>query len=561
MFTKRLVRIISLIGLLVPLLAAHRLAAVYAADPEPLAPVAARPQQGGSFRVYLPLIVQPGSPTAQPTTTGVAPTMTSTPPGATATATTTGMTPTTTTTATSEAPTTTPTSTTAIAVPPTATTTTTAVPGGPSGALLFGKDDSYRSADVAVDAQGGMHVAFSKIAPSIDNTHKPVFYGYCPPTNLATCARLDGWTLTPVLDTGADDWPWVQLELTPGGKPRLLIMRNMWFEGRFSAGKQWVYAACDTTCGNTKSWDTIEVLHTETSDDYNDLEYSYHTFALDHLGRPRFIFEDRTDQNGAFYGSYYAACDANCTQSGTWSATRIDRDVKDGNVGIDDQAVLRLTADGHPRVFAYGGYSSNHMTYVECNANCNDSANWSMPALVFNLSSGPGHRSWSPAIDSQGRPRIALYPIAGTLRYLWCDQGCTDVARWTEVKLPLKSDSGEYPSLALDTQGRPRISYQHESGLGYAYCNSRCESAEGEWIFGEAEDSNRLNAEFPIKPLPGCTEGSWIGGYRTSLALDGQGNPRIAYDAEYLMRCQSESGSTNVESKWWTSRLIFFPKP
>lgn len=519
-------------------------------------PASPQSQPAQTFMVYLPLVVQAGTPN------GAAPTVTS----ATTTATTPPVTATpTSVTATTTSVTATPTSVTATATSATATPTTitTTPPQGPSGALLFG-DASFRSADVAVDANGGMHVVFTRIPPlSKEGERKPVFYAYCPGTNLPACDKREGWSLTEIDESFED----VQLELTPDGKPRMLLMRLVYFDnGSFLGGRLYRYAECSSNCADAQSWKHVDVTTSKSSGGLYESDYSYHTFALDHLGRPRFVYEDRASSSGAHRGSWYVFCDANCHALNSWFETRIDNDDGDGSniIYINERTVLRFTSDGRPRLLT-GIFD---LDYVECNERCDLSANWSRPTSLFETGSGSSPYTWSFQLDRNGGLRATFYPRGGPFYYLWCHGSCTDPGKWQGYTLDVGKGSGAYSSLMLDQQDRPRIAYQDmtQTGLGYIWCNENCESEQGVWQGGLVEDDNAIDREHPIRPYAECPQGTWIGGMRPSLSLDKDGNPRIAYDAHYLMTCyrypdDPNDRSTTTEPKWWTSRFIYFPQP
>jgi hypothetical protein len=70
-------------------------------------------------------------------------------------------------------------------------------------------------------------------------------------------------------------------------------------------------------------------------------------------------------------------------------------------------------------------------------------------------------------------------------------------------------------------------------GLGYAWCNSNCESGEANWKNREVESQAALANDFEVLPVQRCSVSTWFNGQRTALALDPAGNPRIAYDAQH----------------------------
>lgn len=108
----------------------------------------------------------------------------------------------------------------------TATPTATIQPHADVGALQL-NDASIRSAGVAVDAQGGIHVVYAVVPPLLQEG-KPVIYGYCAGGLAQPCSNSANWRFEAV----ADDFPFVQLALTPDGKPRLLLMRTVYPDGK-----------------------------------------------------------------------------------------------------------------------------------------------------------------------------------------------------------------------------------------------------------------------------------------------------------------------------------------
>jgi hypothetical protein len=125
--------------------------------------------------------------------------------------------------------------------------------------------------------------------------------------------------------------------------------------------------------------------------------------------------------------------------------------------------------------------------------------------------------------------------------------------------------------LALDEQNRPRLAYHAPLaagfGLFYAWCDAgNCEDAASGWHAQEMEASEEVNAELPIPPwegcptcvpiIPPCTISTWDTGMRPSLALDPNGEPRIAYDAEH-----EQGGGCGSFTDTKLTRFIQFQQP
>jgi hypothetical protein len=432
-----------------------------------------------------------------------------------------------------------------------------------SGALMFDLD-SFRSASLAVDSQGKMHVAFSRIAPLLPDKAHAVFYGHCQPSQV-DCGQVANWQVGEV-DSLADGWPWVQLQVTADGRPRLLLTRAL-LTNSGSYRLLYRYVECDNNCALAQNWQAVDFNIVSTGTGWHSTEYSYHSFALDNVGRPRFIYEDVRDPYGDHYGVYYVFCDTHCAESGNWFETRIDS--SGYQVYVDEHASLIFTADGRPRVFGRNGASHSHMVYVECNSNCDNSAGWSQPLPLHGTGHGSSERTWSPAVTANGGLRLTFYPRGGPFYYMWCNDNCTQLENWGEYSLEFdESGTGDYSALALDSHGRPHIALRNWYGfnLSYLWCSAECETLNAQWHMSMVEPIGQLSEDNPISPLPTCIRGSWFGGLRPVIALDAQDNPRLAYDAEYKMECLKNPGnpndpSTYIETKWWTTRFVFFPRP
>ncbi len=417
-----------------------------------------------------------------------------------------------------------------------------------------------------VDPSGGVHVVFTPQSATQNNPVRPVYYAYCP----VNCTSADAFAM---LSLG-DSVDFAALDLDPDGHPRLLLRLPM----QSNTIYLFQYWMCDNNCSNPAQWtgDSIGYAYRRQ---VGWVESFIHSFALDYQGRPRFVYYDSgADNNDPHWGTFYAYCDANCTTAANWYETRL----------LDDSQAtdfaLAFSPNNQPRLALYTYINDAWaVVYLECNQNCGTAASWGNSVLADTVSAGVSHwANFSLAVDSNGRPRLALYTGSGsggsltpnTLYYLACLAGnCTQAANWTAVDLNFPQTHGEEGvSLALDGQNRPRLAYHAPMaagfGLYYTWCNTGCETSVADWQTQEVEPSEEVNAALPIPPWPGCsfpqcnppippcTVSTWDTGVRPSLALDGQGRPRIAYDASH-----EQGGACGAFTDTKLTRFIQFDQP
>lgn len=434
----------------------------------------------------------------------------------------------------------------------------TPAPGGGVGEMLFSRS-STRSADVAVDARGGIHSVAVRDNPRFPDDPEALIYAYCPPANLGRCAERAAWSFVEL----AADAPFAQIALTPQGKPRILYE-----EGAGAA--TYVYAACDAECTNPARWARTATFSRAAINSGYVFDYRPQYFALDPQGRPRFLYGDHHPTGTQEHtGTFYAYCDEACTEQGSWRESVITREV------WGEQLNLTFTSAGGVRALAQSYWpddaqaQNGRLNYLSCDADCADAGNWGMIPL---LDRGYEHAQYTIALDDKDRPRILYYqgyhegPRGDAqLWYLWCDAAdCVSTAGWDGRVITTSASAGD-ADLAFDTKGRPRIVVSRQAELFYAFCDSACQSAQGEWktvVIDAAASAERAS---PVKLLPGCIEGSWVAGLRPALALSPNGDPRIAFDAQHLMRCYKDPDrpdlGTYTEDKWTGSAVIYFPHP
>lgn len=179
-------------------------------------------------------------------------------------------------------------------------------------------------------------------------------------------------------------------------------------------------------------------------------------FALDPEGRPRFLY---IDSDSGHEGAFYAFCDANCTVLQNWYEEKISNssDLYDFSMAFSPSGGVRIA-------FKNATTYPDKLQYAECDTNCGDEANWTSTVLVEDLGSG-GYLSL--AVDSQGRPRLAYFtgyygsnePANYLLNYAWCNASCGMLASWTIRSANLPANYGKYVDLAVDATGRLHMAF------------------------------------------------------------------------------------------------------
>jgi hypothetical protein len=307
------------------------------------------------------------------------------------------------------------------------------------------------------------------------------------------------------------------LQLDPAGHPRLLLKAQI-----ATQMKELQYAACDSGCGSRANWTVTSVATSFYAEAYID-EQTNHYFALDQAGHPGFVYMDFTnpeDHNGTFYAYCRVADPHACVDAANWSETRISKQnlvvgdlvyTRDNQARFlmeytpDDYAVklvyiecdatcgeLRFVqlwdTDGHahwslrldnadrPRFALYSGWyvndiPSRQIFYVWCDANCLSPTSWQATALTPQV---PAQQQLDMQLDKLGRPRLVF-----NTSYAWCNANCESNhgdwhAKVVETSstlnqlypVPVPTDctestwvSGHIPTLALDPQGNPRVTF------------------------------------------------------------------------------------------------------
>lgn len=409
---------------------------------------------------------------------------------------------------------------------------------------------------VAVDGQGGMHLTYISFDKNAGGKN-PAYYASCAPG--ANCANLAQWSQVALWDKVQS----VQLKLTPAGRPRLLLATQPW-EGEEHNSNRTVYryAECNTGCFSADNWSLVTLGDANLTFDVESYDRFVRGFTLDADGFPAFFwgsqFPDLT--NG-----YYARCTAACADAGHWSIAQVVTGASFTN------PVLKLTRSGSPRLLSLMTSGNGlGLTYWECDTACDDpdaaGQSWR------NVGLAAGRLTADLELDGQDRPRIFLFGEAGDGQpaavYGWCDGGCLGADRWFAFTTSRGAGAdADGLDLALDALGRPRVAAGVRGVMSYMWCDSRCESDAASWQV-QAVDAE-MDADWVPAIPPTCLPGNsaWIAGKVTSLALDAQGNPRIAYTPLVPGQCWNGTDPATGEPIYQARvlyravRFHFMPQP
>lgn len=407
--------------------------------------------------------------------------------------------------------------------------------------------------NVAVDSTGGIHVSYA-IFTGLDNSQRPAYYTYCP-TNCATQAN---WTRIRLSNFVQD----VRLALDAAGHPRIMLYTSN-NPNLADNDHEYQYAVCDGGCTNSANW-TITVVTAVNEIPGQRSHQNNRYFALDPWGRPAFVFTTGT-------GTAYAYCEQACTDAANWFALAL----------INDQwsrkAALAFTPTGDPRIVMDYFDANNirtRLVYLGCETLA--CANLQGRFLITNTANGSpasigGEANFGLRIDHNGQTRVALYtgsvvtpPLQLTsLHYLGCNTDCLNpnADPWSLINLGIPAYQGAGVDLALDPANRPRLAYElGGEGLGFAWCNTNCETTASNWQRKTVESTSAIVAQYPRFPPYSCPIQTWFNGKRPSLTLDQQGNPRVGYDAEHWWGGYFSDGS-RCEVDVPLARFAMFTQP
>lgn len=431
--------------------------------------------------------------------------------------------------------------------------------GGDEEGFFPVRDHKTNFPMAATDSQGGMHLTYLSFDKNADGKN-PAYYAYCAPG--AACGNFANWRQVTLWDKVQS----VQLKVTPAGQPRLLLATQPWAGEEYNTNRTvYRYAECNTGCFSAANWSLVTLGDVNLTFDTQSYDQFVRGFTLDADGFPAFFWGSQFPD---LAHGFYARCTGdtgNCTDLSDWSIAQ----VVTGATFVNP--VLKLTRNGSPRLLSLMTSGNGlGLTYWECDTACNDpdtaAQHWR------NVGLAAGRLTADLELDGQDRPRIFLFGEAAdgepAAVYGWCNGGCLSMDAWfvftTDEGANADADGLD---LALDGQGRPRVAAGVRGVMSYMWCNSGCESDSAAWQVQAVDIGMDEDWEPAIPPtcLPGNS--AWIAGKVTSLALDAQGNPRIAYTPLVPGQCWNGTDPATGEPIYQARvlyrsvRFFFMPQP
>ena len=410
-----------------------------------------------------------------------------------------------------------------------------------AGARYLAPAQQSASANIAADANGGLHAAFTGYDRP---TGDLVYYRYCA----ASCEAEGNWRQVS-LDVGRPIN--VQLGVTPDGRPRLLI--TGFGSGTAGAGRMYYYGECNEDCTDRTHWSLVPVANSAERTLSGLFEYRIpeHSFVVDSEGRPHFIYVDANYiAEPDHYGTFHLTCSTACTDPENWTETNLAVKPNQYSTELWDQVALAVAPGGRLRLLAKvyaldndGTQLEEGLYFYQCEAGCDSLEHWRRTRVIDTGYGSYPNPTWDLEVLPDGRPRAVLFAgsdmsqpsLAHQLIYFWCDTDCDNDKNWNGHAVTATGD-GESPDLALTSDGQPRIAFLGEYGdLGTLACDVDCESDHGQWSLKLQDASADAARDRPVA-LPFTCDGEVWNGMLPRIAI-AAGRSWFAYDLVDSGRC------------------------
>lgn len=326
--------------------------------------------------------------------------------------------------------------------------------------VKFATEGTVANAMIALTADGKPRVLLSAF--------QRVYYATCE----ADCTNASSWKQVILIEHQSDrEVTGEALALNSAGQPRFLMHTYRAYLGIGQKAPETYLVQCDSNCDIAANW-TSSLIANEIWEgshlrfDQNDVAHLATTI--------RIADGERAGEKLSAYMECVSDCETPAGWTGIGLVTPYESEVE--AVSVKPSVALALTRSGNPRVvvLAKTDTANKNLVYFECDQDCIHD-NWSA-SIVSNhdqISAG-----FDLALDANDRPRLA-YTLNYNIGLAFCDQSpCAGPnSSWDLTKVELGSEMPpdkiflwenctvaawflHNPSLALTSEGKPRVGYQ-----------------------------------------------------------------------------------------------------
>lgn len=325
--------------------------------------------------------------------------------------------------------------------------------------VRFPTDGTVSNAMIALTPEGHPRVLLSGF--------QRVYFASCD----ADCGNEASWTTGEIMNHGSDrEVTGEAFALDPQGRPRFVMHTYHALLGIGQKEPATWYMTCDANCTAPASWKESRIANQM----YRGSSLRIDAKGVAHLATVTPLGEDTS----APAAGAYLECASGCTTEADWKGIGFVPAYESQTDAVTVKATISmaLTKDGAPRVAMLGKNEAGKkgIYLFHCDADCSKD-NWTASIVSDHEKVGAG---LDLALDANGYTRLA-YTLDYNIVLAHCDAAnCTaENAPWDLTKVEFGADLPKddiflwpncdvgawflhSPSLALTSDGKPRVTYQ-----------------------------------------------------------------------------------------------------
>jgi hypothetical protein len=235
------------------------------------------------------------------------------------------------------------------------------------------------------------------------------------------------------------------------------------------------YGSCAAHCNVAENWNVVELSSVFSL--ANNITIGTSGLGVDDSGRVHLLIEGVEALGNDGIELMYATCASNCSVTASWAFADLSG-FADGATTINTNETFMVLPSGQV------SFISDTGLYYECAAMCSNPANWAAAYVLNGLnpknavidSAGVVHGFVNPGTDAGGN---------NVLRYVRCEQDCTDPNNWYISNLGFLTRGYVYTiTLDISDAGRLYLGFQ-QGTLSFADPNNgrytvlSCDTANG----------------------------------------------------------------------------------